>query len=121
MDMDEIVLHAESLRGANLQRYKIPDIEVAIQKLLLAAPGPWNCVGRSIDQVWHRGRKLIDGKRFNNLNDLIYPREPSSRFGRANYPGQRIFYASWSEQIASFEIGIEPGDIVQYIACRPRL
>lgn len=71
-------------------------------------------------QIWYRGR-ACPPEGWPNLTDCIYRTAPKvSGYGRAHYPNQSIFYASWNIATVLAELRPKPETFVQVIAVRPK-
>ncbi|WP_166839958.1 RES family NAD+ phosphorylase [Rheinheimera pleomorphica] len=75
-------------------------------------------ITRSHHQIWYRARICENGEIFNNVDQMIYPRNGSPSFNRASFPNTKVLYAGWNSRLALEEIGAKAGDLVQLIRLR---
>src|SRR5437764_14885197 len=123
----EIVERADALKALDLECCSKEDVASRLKDFLSAASYDYGPLGVELKSVgtWHRCRPLKPGELIqNNLEGLIYPNLPSGKYGRLNYPDQRVLYAS--VKIATVLAEVEEcspmtrGDKVEFITCRPR-
>ena len=120
-DIPTIFAKAQALRGALLRARTIASIEEELREFRqCASAGGIYSIRRNHENIWVRSRRCNDDSPFDNIIDLLYPPAGSPDFGRAQYPGSQIFYASWNLHTALEEIGAMADDLIQVVNLRVR-
>ena len=116
--LEELITMAESLRGAALLRLSPEAIERKVRAVASSAP----VIGTQQKQrsIWYRGRICETAEGWDNIRECIYHQRPNEihHYGRANYPHEAVFYASWNLFTVLSELQPRPGQFVQIIGAR---
>ena len=71
--------------------------------------------------TWYRARVQTPGEFVrDHLSQVLYRKEPSTEFGRAHFPGDRVMYAAWNASTAFAEVGAKDGETIWLAHIRPR-
>ena len=116
VDLPRMMERLHALRGAHLRAYDLDDIDQKYKE----AVGTYSMVGGGIipGMLWYRGR-VVPAEGLPNLHECIY-RKDQRGFGRANTPGQPVFYGSRNHTTVLAKLRPARGDCVQVIAARVR-
>lgn len=116
LSIDEFAHLTHRLRGRDLRAQSLEEIK----KDLRALTDGQITIPLSIDshEVWFRARKCDSSDGFDSLREMIYPKDGSRSFGRANLPQKPVLYGSRSKKTALDEISADVGDYVQIIEIR---
>ncbi len=106
----------KKLQLASSEGLSRADVAVLFNQLV----GSYHLLGmsRSHHQTWYRARVCDQGEVFHNVHQMIYPKNGSSSFNRASFPGAKVLYAGWNYRLALEEIGAKAGDTVQLVRLR---
>jgi RES domain len=118
-DLPTLFAKTEALRGALLQARTIASLERQLEEFRHCAGEVYD-IKRDYAQLWCRARLCLNNEPFSDLSRLLYPPDGSPDFGRAQYRGSKVLYASWNDHTALEEIGTTVGDLVQIVHCRVR-
>ncbi|MDP3443346.1 MAG: RES domain-containing protein [Ignavibacteria bacterium] len=100
----DAIKHIEQLRRIDLSSITDTELDQRINNYFNIIPFTSAIIPKG-KQVFRARVNINNGESFNYLNEIYAP--PSScikKYGRANKPGERVFYCSSNIKLASFEV-----------------
>jgi hypothetical protein len=114
--LEALIAQLDSLRAIDLRRINDSELRDRLDGAFRLADVR-QLIYLNENQVWHRGRPCPEGKRYDRVADISYPKENQS-YGRASGPGQSVLYASRNISTVLSELGTASGQCVQLMATR---
>ena len=118
LNLDELSKLATDLQNIDLESANVDAITQEWRKFVFGYAPIFG--SRSHESIAIRARVCDGVDKWSSLKEMIYHKDGSPNFGRANLCGEKVLYASWNGRTALEEIGAKAGDKIQIINLRIR-